>query len=90
MNAVLHYLSHTSQYIQFHAIVLALILTGTFMILTASDLGVMAPLVISLGIYIVIFGVLTEMLLGFRVLITRIANRILVKKIPPITDTPAA
>jgi hypothetical protein len=87
MNFTLHLLSQPGERIQFHAFAIAFILTGVFMVLTASDLGAMGPLVISLGLYAMFFGVVAELLLGVRLLIARIAIRLFVKRLAHEIDT---
>ena len=80
MNIHLHHLSQPGERVQFHVCITALILTGVFMLWTAADLGAMAPLVISMGLYAIFFGILAEVLLGLRLLIARIAHRLFIKR----------
>ena len=91
MSAVLAFLSRPSAHLQFHALCIALMLTGSFMVSTATDLGAIGPLVISLGIYAVVFAALAELLLGIRLLVARLASRALrtkeataIFKLPPV------
>lgn len=77
MSAVLAFLSRPSDHLQFHTFCIAVMLTGIFMVSTATDLGAMGPLVISLGIYSVIFAVLAELLLSIRLLVARLSSRAL-------------
>lgn len=81
MNITLASLSQTGDRIQFHVFVIAFMLTGAFMVWTASDLGAMAPLVISMGIYAILFGALAEALLGIRLVIARIALYFFIKRV---------
>ena len=69
MNVLLVYLSLTSCRIQFHTVIITLLLTGTFMLVTASDLGAMGPLVIFFGIYIIFFATAAELLVHLRLLL---------------------
>lgn len=75
MNALLNFLSRTSCRIEFHAVLIALLLTGVFMVATASDLGAMGPLVISFGIYVMFFAIVAELLLCLRLCIAYLATR---------------
>lgn len=80
MNIPLNHLSQPGERIQFHVCIATLILTGVFILWTAADLGAMAPLVISIGLYAIFFGILAEVLLGLRLLIARIALRLFIKR----------
>lgn len=75
MNAILIFLSRASFRIEFHTFTIALLLTGAFMVATASDLGAMGPLVISFGIYVIFFALAAELLLSLRLFIACLATR---------------
>ena len=84
MNATLTFLSRPGDHIRYHTFFIALLLTGVFMVATASDLGVIAPLVISLGIYAIFFALAAELLLGLRFLMAHLVARLLAKRIESV------
>ncbi len=60
-----------------HVAVVALLGTAAFIILTASDLGPMGPLVIALAFYMVVAAVTAEVALGITVVGRSLARRAL-------------
>jgi hypothetical protein len=54
---------------------LAAVATGLFIALTGADLGPMAPLVVSLGVYAMVFGLAVEMAIGLRLVLRWLCRR---------------
>jgi hypothetical protein len=60
----------------FHVAMLALAMTGLFMAFSAEDLGSAGPVIISMGISLVFYALISEALLGLLFLIKIIAARV--------------
>jgi hypothetical protein len=57
-----------------HAVVLALVLTGVFMIYTSTAWGPVAPLVIAVSCFVVVASLVIELILGCSALIRCVAR----------------
>jgi hypothetical protein len=77
-----------SNFVQFHVAAWALATTGVFMVATSSDLGVLAPLVISLGIYALVFALSLEVYLGLYQLLAFSVSRLFKNEIPTVAELP--
>lgn len=77
-----------SNFVQLHIAAVALATTGIFMAVTASDLGVLAPLVISQGIYALIFALSLEVYLGIYILVVVSARKFLKNELSMASEFP--
>jgi hypothetical protein len=59
----------------FHTLTLATICTGIFVLLTAGDLGPFSPMLLCIGIYVIFFGLVAELIFGVSTLAGWIADR---------------
>lgn len=75
MNGMLISLAEPGRYAVFHALTLACALTGGIVLLTAGDLGPLAPLLLAMGLYLTLFAVLAESALGLRRIAAALAAR---------------
>lgn len=69
-----------SNKVMFHTVMLALALTGLFMAFSAEELGSAGPVIISLGISVVFFALISELLHGLLFFAGFMARRIAEKK----------
>ncbi len=60
----------------FHVAMLAMALTGLFMAFSAEDLGSAGPVIISLGISLIFYSLIAEVLLGLLYLIKIVAVKV--------------
>lgn len=61
---------------------IAAIIVGLIMCFTGSQLGPVAPIIISEGIYLIMFSLLFLLLLGFTEVYKKLINRKRIKHIP--------
>ena len=59
----------------FHALTLSAICTGIFVLLSAGDLGPLSPMLLCMGIYVIFFGLVAELIVGVRKLAGWIAEQ---------------
>jgi hypothetical protein len=64
-----------SNKVMFHTIMLALALTGLLMASSAEDLGSAGPVIISLGIFVVFFAMISEALHGLLFVVRLLSRR---------------
>lgn len=69
MNKIQKWLSGTGEYSSLHILAVSTILTGVFVVYTASAFGPIASFVIAVGAYFSIFGLIIETLIATRVAI---------------------
>lgn len=78
-NATLKAMATYSRWTTFHICMLATLLTGSFMAVSAEDLGALGPMIVSLGICAMFFATAAELLFLVRVLArwasAKISNR---------------
>lgn len=74
MKNILRFLLRDSRFTAFHLFAIALFLLGTFVILTATELGAFAPLLVSGGIYLAFFSLFLEGVFWLKVLGRRLCR----------------
>ncbi len=67
--------SEPNNKVMFHTVMLALALTGLFMAFSAEDLGSAGPVIISLGISVVFFALISEVLHGLLFVVKLLSRR---------------
>jgi hypothetical protein len=65
----LYSLTAYSQWTTFHATMLSLLGTGAFMVFSAEEMGAIGPILLSLGICVIFFALMSECILTLRVLL---------------------
>ncbi|OYU42659.1 MAG: hypothetical protein CFE44_22755 [Burkholderiales bacterium PBB4] len=58
-----------SQWTAFHSAMLSLLATGAFMVVSAAEMGAIGPILVSLGICVIFFALMSEGILILRVLL---------------------
>jgi hypothetical protein len=72
MKKTIAFFLRDSRYTVFHIFSLAFFFFGFFVAITATELGPFAPILVSSGIYLVMFSVVLELMFWFKVLLRRI------------------
>lgn len=72
MKPFVHFVFGDSRHNSYHLVSLALCALGIFVVATATDLGPFAPPLLAMGIYIVVFSILLQLLFWLRVAARRV------------------
>lgn len=72
MKKTLTFFLQESRYTAFHIASIAFFIVGFFIAMTATELGPFAPMLVSAGIYVVIFSGVLQLVFWLKVLLRRV------------------
>lgn len=75
MKKILTFLLRDSRYSIFHIAAISFFVVGLFIAMTATELGAFAPVLVSSGIYLVVFSLVLELLFWFKALLRRLLRQ---------------
>jgi hypothetical protein len=74
MKSFLGFLLHESRHTAYHLASIAVFTLGFFVALTATELGPFAPLLVSSGVYLVIFSLLLQAVFWLKALLRKVLS----------------
>jgi hypothetical protein len=74
MKIVLGFLLNESRHTAYHLASIAVFMLGFFVALTATELGPFAPLLVSTGVYLVVFSMLLQTVFWLKVVLRKVLS----------------